>query len=87
MGKADAGSRRAQFRKAAASMSLSFKHVRGFHVIEDVKEYYDWKKELGVGTFGTVHEAIAKKIGGKCAVKVIHKSKVAEDKVWEELLK
>ena len=68
-------------------MSLSFKHVRGFHVIEDVNEYYEMKKVLGVGTFGTVHEARSKKIGGKCAVKVVQKSKIAEDKVWEELLK
>ena len=34
-----------------------------------------------------MHEAMSVKIGGKCAVKVIKKSKVAEDKVWEELLK
>ena len=66
---------------------LSFKDLRGFRKIEEIKELYSWEKQLGAGQFGTVHEAVHIRADEKCAVKVIHKTKVAEAQIYQELLK
>ena len=50
---------------------LSFKDLRGFKEVKDITKLYSWKKELGSGQFGTVHEAMHNTINTKCAVKVI----------------
>lgn len=74
-------------KKKTSIDKFSFKHMRGFKKVENIAEIYEWQQELGVGQFGTVHEARVKLLDTKCALKVIKKSKMAEDKVFEELMK
>ena len=71
----------------AVKKLLSYKHLRGFKKVNDIKKIYRWKSELGSGQFGTVAEAIHLQSDSRCAVKVIHKSKVAEARVYQDLLK
>ena len=57
-------------------------------MVADIKELYEWKKELGVGQFGVVHKAVNKKLGTKCAMKVIHKKKVEkQDPMFAQLMR
>ena len=65
----------------AVNKLVSYKHLRGFKQVKNIKEIYTWERELGAGQFGTVHEAEMKG-GTRCAIKVIHKTKVAEAKVY-----
>ena len=39
----------------AVNKHISFKHLRGFRQVKDIKKMYEWEKELGAGQFGTVH--------------------------------
>ena len=57
-------------------------------MVDNIKDLYEWKQELGVGQFGVVHKAINKKFGTKCAMKVIHKKKVEkQDPMFAQLMR
>jgi len=58
-------------KKLGSNISLSSRDFRGFAKVKDIKALYRWDKQLGAGQFGTVHEASARKINEKCALKVI----------------
>ena len=44
--------------------------------VDNIKDTYEWEKELGAGAFGTVHEATHKQMGTRIAMKVIPKKKI-----------
>lgn len=52
---------------------LSYKNCKGFSFIKNIKEKYLWKKELGSGSFGVVHEAFHIKAKTPVAIKVVIK--------------
>ena len=81
-GNIDSAIRRRSKNTIAVKKLISLKHLRGFKKIKDIKKIYKWEKELGAGQFGTVHQAIHLQTETICAVKVIHKSKVAEAEVY-----
>ena len=67
---------------------ISLKHIRGVRQVDNIKEIYEWEKELGAGAFGTVHEATHKQMGTKIAMKVMHKKKVhSMDSVFATLMR
>ena len=83
----DTALRRRSKNTIAVQKLLSYKNLRGFKSVDDIKKIYRWKKELGAGQFGSVHEAIHLLSESRCAIKVIHKSKVAQAAIYQKLLK
>ena len=59
---------------------LEFRHHRGLKKVENFDELYTWKKHLGAGAFGEVHEALNTKVNVLCAVKKMKKSKIVGSK-------
>ena len=49
------------------------KDFRSFEKIKNIRSLYEFKKQLGSGSYGTVYEAINKKSGESRAIKVIQK--------------
>ena len=62
-------------------------HWKSHRYVKDIKEEYEWETQLGAGSFGTVHEATSKVHNERVALKVIAKTKVKEDKLFEDLMK
>ena len=50
-------------------------------------QYYDVKKEIGSGSFGSVKLGTHKKSGVPCAIKIIRKSSLRTAEVYQELNK
>ena len=73
----DSAIRRRSKNTIAVQKLLSYKNLRGFKTVSNIRKIYQWKKELGAGQFGSVHEAVHLLSESRCAIKVIHKSKVA----------
>ena len=57
---------------------MKFKTTKGFHKVNNVKEVYNFEKELGAGQFGKVYKARNILTEMPCAIKVISKRKVNE---------
>jgi len=66
--------------------SLSFKNYKGFKHVENIS-HYKIGKELGHGSFGSVYYAKNKDTKVPVAIKIIKKSKLAENEVYIELLR
>ena len=49
------------------------KNFRSFEKIKNIRSLYEFKKQLGSGSYGTVYEAINIKSGESRAIKVIQK--------------
>ncbi|KAJ3431415.1 serine/threonine-protein kinase fhke-related [Anaeramoeba flamelloides] len=49
-----------------------------------ISEYYDLKKQIGKGQFATVHLAIEKSTGDRCAIKIIDKKQFLESNSEEK---
>lgn len=43
---------------------------------KEIEQIYEFKKELGRGSFGRVYEALCRKTGTKWAIKAVNKEKV-----------
>ena len=54
--------------------------------MKDINETYTLRRLLGEGAFGKVYEAQHKQAESLCAVKSIAKSKLAEHKVYQDLM-
>ena len=66
---------------------LEFRHHRGLKRVVNFDELYTWKKRLGAGAFGEVHEALNTKVNLLCAVKKMKKSKIIGNKSLTEAVK
>lgn len=65
---------------------ISFRNYKGFKQIDKIKDVYKFGKELGSGSFGSVHQCVHKTSKREVAVKVIKKKKIQEHKIYLELL-
>ena len=56
--------------------------------VEDIKEIFKFRKELGSGSFGTVHKGLYIKTKTPVAIKIINKKKLDEknSKILQKLL-
>ena len=57
----------------AKPSSLSFRAVREFHRVDNIKTVYKIGEVIGKGAYASVHKAINKKTKNACALKVITK--------------
>lgn len=64
---------------------VSMKHLRHVRKIEDISKYYTWKKQLGAGKFGVVHEAVRVRTGGTVALKTVNKKDTQEKDEKDEV--
>lgn len=71
----------------SSHFTLSFKDYKGFKTVDEIKELYEFKKELGSGSFATVYHAINKLTEREVAIKVLKKSLMQKHPVYEELLR
>ena len=55
---------------------LSYKALKGFQTIDDIKSKYTFGNFLGSGSFGTVVEGMHILAQTPVAIKTIHKSKI-----------
>ena len=62
-------------------------NFKGFHKVDNVSQLYSFEKVIGAGVFGKVYEATHLAARQKCALKVISKARMSEDRVHEDLLK
>ena len=66
---------------------ISYKNIKGFSIIEDIKEKYALKQQLGEGAFGEVKMAIHRKAKIRVAIKIIKKSTMQKSKDHEKLMR
>ena len=71
-----------QERDEQAEHFLSFMSVKGFKKIERFTEHYSVRKELGAGAFGSVKLGKHRRSDVPCAIKIIHKTKLRERRVF-----
>ena len=62
------------------------KNLRDLHEVKNIKSLFEFKRQIGSGSYGTVFQAINKKSGEQCAVKVIHKEHKSE-KQWYKMMR
>ena len=73
-------------REEAYRKLLSFKDVKGFKVIKDIHEHYQFYKTLGKGSFGEVLLAKHIKADVECAVKVVRKKNIERHAILKDLM-
>ena len=59
--------------------------MRNFHKVHNILSLYEFKKQLGSGSYGTVYKAVSKASGETLAIKVIRKEQKAE-REWHVLM-
>ena len=67
-------------RQEQADHFLSFKKQRAFKSVARFAQHYSLRREIGSGAFGSVKLGEHKKSGTPCAVKVIRKSTLTNNK-------
>ena len=60
---------------------MSFKDFRGFKVVTNIKDRYKIGRIIGEGSFGQVRLCLHRGANVKGAIKIIHKSKIAEHEI------
>lgn len=71
----------------SSNFTMSFKDYKGFKTVDEISQLYEFKQELGSGSFATVFNAINKLTEREVAIKVLNKSLMEKHPIYEELLR
>ena len=73
--------------KMSDNKLLDFCRFRGVQNVDNIDKFYQWKRVLGAGSFGQVHEAKNLKANFNCAVKILQKRKVCRNQTDKMLVR